>query len=1361
MKHHCERGAALVITLVMLAIVTLMAVTFLAVSRRERSAVTVTEEQTTARLMADAALARAQDEVVAKMLARSNSLAYDLLVSTNFIQGKGFSPIQSKTNYNFTNVNYDYRQDGRRLSSDQALANLTNLFYDPRPPVFVRTNEDLRFPLDFRFYLDLNRNGRFETNGELPVTSRLNKVYDFDGNEVAYTPGQPCLSNFFIGDPEWIGVLQHPDLPHSPSNRFVGRYAYVSLPAGKSLDWNFIHNHAALWSGQQEDPKLAEDRFYRNQGVGSWELNLAAFLRDLNTNVWSDYVYHGAGAPSAAQSFLDALGFLRYRYASNYANLKSVDWLFGPRGAAAFQSDDIDGYSDGPPGMGVNATENTPANKDKTGRPWAGSDNPGGYSETQELFDPTKVPGQGAVPYWKRLLDAQTNNDSYDRYTFYRMLGQIGMDSAPANRGKMNLNYDSLTLNANVKYATNAATLALEPQATNFVAWTPLAFFTNAAQRLLQASRWTNIYLVTYQGTNYPVAKYFIGDTEVRPEFTLTNILVYCRFSGNVAFLPPAILLPPLGDNSAQRMPVSVYGTTLGGQPTNTLARQPINTEYTPSIHRLLQVAANIYDAMTNRLDARAGFTANNAPPTVFRPLFGVEMDRTNRLAFLQHTNIYIRDFVEVTDTNFMSLPFFDFHDPAHLDQIVALGSRGRDFNLYGVPLIIGAKKGLPSFNEVSLLSVAQQTRKLELRRKAPVSIQVTNMAAGLTEQEKQQIANGFHIKEVYLLSLSNRLGIECWNSYTQDYRRPLFLRVEGDLLQRITSTNRVWETNRLAEKDGGAWPLAACWSNHYRTNILLPSWTNKSFVLPILNDMTFLTTNCFYYYQTHEFKGVEPPGPPPGTTPLCSPKFTLYISNRFYYALIDAASQRVLDFATFANLITEHGVTKKIDELAQGGQQQFWPWKQSEVWLGLDWQLGFSCGKPDPGNSIWRNYNAEVTDKNLGQRLFREFLSDPRQTVHQAPFSPAVRLRSERSWQVNDPLVHYVVGDLARLDLTLAAAALATSDEVPYEDLPVTETPVGNRNLGLQNVRTVYRPWGQPGREDLASYDPRLKDPLIRQSDDWDFPTNKFPNLGWLGRVHRGTPWQTIYLKSGRVGLAGWGVDTNELLPCAIAGVPGAYTTWYNWAFNLGTHPTNDWRLLDVFTTAPNDNAARGLLSVNQDRLAAWSAALSGVLALTNTTPLSRTNIAAGYLECQILPNAQPDSPQLRWIVNGINRARACQTNGVFNHLGDLLAAPELTFASPFINPDNLVNDVILERIPQQILSLVKGDEPRFVVYAFGQSLKEAPNSIYLSPGPFYQLCTNYQVRGEFATKTVIRLEGPITNLHAVVESYNELPVE
>ena len=72
-----------------------------------------------------------------------------------------------------------------------------------------------------------------------------------------------------------------------------------------------------------------------------------------------------------------------------------------------------------------------------------------------------------------------------------------------------------------------------------------------------------------------------------------------------------------------------------------------------------------------------------------------------------------------------------------------------------------------------------------------------------------------------------------------------------------------------------------------------------------------------------------------------------------------------------------------------------------------------------------------------------------------------------------------------------------------------------------------------------------------------WSFPTNKFPSIGWLGRVHRGTPWQTIFLKA----------DGNPIMAIPTAGQA-------NWVSTLDTYPTNDYALLDLFTAAPNDNA-------------------------------------------------------------------------------------------------------------------------------------------------------------------------------------------
>jgi hypothetical protein len=309
------------------------------------------------------------------------------------------------------------------------------------------------------------------------------------------------------------------------------------------------------------------------------------------------------------------------------------------------------------------------------------------------------------------------------------------------------------------------------------------------------------------------------------------------------------------------------------------------------------------------------------------------------------------------------------------------------------------------------------------------------------------------------------------------------------------------------------------------------------------------------------------------------------------------------------------------------------------------------------------------------------------------------------------------------------------------------------------------YRPWdGQfdhQNPKDPSAYALTVKDPLVRSSDDWQFPTNRFPSLGWLGRVHRGTPWQTIYLKAP--------VDPRTQRTMDLR-------SWYLWSGSFGTHPTNDWRLLDLFTVAPNDNASRGLLAVNQTNYAAWSAVLSGVTVMTNSLADGAIGPTRPPRFSQIL--VQPNTRQMLALVDGINRAH--RTNRIFRTLGDLLSVPELTVQSPFLNAtakqrEQGIDDATYERIPQEILSLVRTDEPRVTIYAFGQSLKPADRSLVTIANanpPIFNLCTNYQITGEFGSKTVLRLEDlppqalpsknpspPVAQkMRAVVESYTVL---
>jgi hypothetical protein len=81
--------------------------------------------------------------------------------------------------------------------------------------------------------------------------------------------------------------------------------------------------------------------------------------------------------------------------------------------------------------------------------------------------------------------------------------------------------------------------------------------------------------------------------------------------------------------------------------------------------------------------------------------------------------------------------------------------------------------------------------------------------------------------------------------------------------------------------------------------------------------------------------------------------------------------------------------------------------------------------------------------------------------------------------------------------------------------------------------------------------------------------------------------------------------------------------------------------------------------------------------------------------------------------------------------------------------------------------MSLLRSSEPRFLIYAYGQALQPAESSIYMASGPFYGLCTNYQIIAEVASRAVVRVEGsldpksPNYPPRLVQESQNFLPPE
>ena len=141
--NSSQRGVALIITLILLSVVTFMAITFLALSRRERSAVTTVTDTASARLAADAALANAEAQIIANALSTTNPYNFGLLVSTNYINPNGFE----------RHVQSHQRQlsipNGNSLSRTTFCRTSPICLYSPRAPVFMPTNvrRRERFPV--------------------------------------------------------------------------------------------------------------------------------------------------------------------------------------------------------------------------------------------------------------------------------------------------------------------------------------------------------------------------------------------------------------------------------------------------------------------------------------------------------------------------------------------------------------------------------------------------------------------------------------------------------------------------------------------------------------------------------------------------------------------------------------------------------------------------------------------------------------------------------------------------------------------------------------------------------------------------------------------------------------------------------------------------------------------------------------------------------------------------------------------------------------------------------------------------------------------------------------------------------------
>jgi hypothetical protein len=686
--------------------------------------------------------------------------------------------------------------------------------------------------------------------------------------------------------------------------------------------------------------------------------------------------------------------------------------------------------------------------------------------------------------------------------------------------------------------------------------------------------------------------------------------------------------------------------------------------QYTPSVHRLLQLTANLYDATTNRQDTEYPYL-----PSIFRPVFANQTSPTN-------LGIFIIGYQQVTNASVLAQPMVDLSDPNSRQTLMPFDNQHM---VYNIPLVIGAKKGFPNFNEFAMQTLVQVTRKLQFtRQNGPNSpISQTN--------------------QMFLVGISNVFGVEAWNSYVTNFPRPLRLYVWPDISVVMTNEDGVLlnPTTRFQPPVSFTSISANAWPGYDRA---LEAY---SFQIPLSTNLVFLT-NSAYQYAPAQF--VLPTGTFERVSPaFYVPHWWLNVKPRLRFAVVDTSvsPSRIVDYVNLA----DQSLVNLTDVLTWGGQcsnvyipdgafgslwcTNHYPAIADEnlPTFGVLNQILVGMGiQPVYGQAVWNsamNAFPAGMDRTAAIDSFRNqfglgpMFSHPAGTVFypsntfNAPFQPVRNIFFVTSWQANDPQVHYTVGDLTSLTRTNLV-------------LDSFASPAPMANLGHVNLR--YEPWGgnpASGSSSTTKLDLRFKDPLMLQSDWWDFPTNLLSNLSWLGRVHRGTPWQTLYLKSAGTDLSTWmrWAGNGQLVTNGSGPSGATYDAYF-------TQPTNDWRIASLLVSLLSTNDPRRLASVNESNAVAWCGLLDGLTVLTNSAPWQFDPFVISS-----------NSPQVAIVAAALDTARLSRPGHRFSDPADILATPELSLASPWLDTNHIavlpssVNDQACEAIPAQLLTLLRPD--------------------------------------------------------------------
>lgn len=712
--------------------------------------------------------------------------------------------------------------------------------------------------------------------------------------------------------------------------------------------------------------------------------------------------------------------------------------------------------------------------------------------------------------------------------------------------------------------------------------------------------------------------------------------------------------------------------------------------QYTPAVHRLLQVTANIYDA-----------TTTNFYPSVFRPI----LERSG-------TNIFIAGFEQVVSVIGPNDPVFT--KPYNVEALTGsltqnapiVDAGGNLVNVYGVPWIIGVKKNLPGLNQFSMLNAAQIKRDLMVVRAT---------VAGRPVATNQLVQMDIH----------SGMGVSFWNSYSNDYvgAGPLSATVVSTVQMALTNSDwaapgmTTFTTNWYFSFANNRWP-GSMWGAKGSGQPAVGSfasvvWTNS-----------WVTTNEAYNFATKQFTLDIQNAWDSTLSPL--PQLGLLITNQLQAYIVDGT--HVLDYVQLRDPIATVNVNSVLNDPFIGGAPNYYMWatnSYNNAWpsWGIVDQLNYSRQNLSVIQGIWNVAGAPGgTDPIAWSRAFfyaawtpnHAFTLDGKvyyndQLISQAPFTPVRTVYVPYLYQVNDPLVHYLASDLNVGDGAIWADSRTRANGIWQKDIsggiydstynPVPTVPsVLNPGIAASGMdpnkfaNSRYQPWGQPvsgtvndnNHNFSNAYNLIYKDPLVWGPDYWSFPTGQTWNLNWLGKVHRGTPWQTVYLKDRDVQIDNTAGNAQRGINTWVVWTGDTQLTGSQYLDAVSSAPVTDRKLVSLLAVLLNTNDLRTQFSVNDPDPNAWTAVFDGFIVLTNSlTGLNPLVVSS-------------NSPQAIALADAI---QALHPNQPFYEIGDILMAPMLTEQSPYLNWNNStqqefdISDEAYEAIPSQLLPLLRTD--------------------------------------------------------------------